>query len=66
MKIEGNTIEEAKANLEKLRRWQPFKYGGKIFLSMINGQAYAMRYEKALENKCRKAGLTRYTIYHFH
>jgi len=48
---------EAATNLLVLRRYQPFRFGGKWFVSAINGIGYAYRNQRDLLNVADKAGL---------
>lgn len=57
MKLEGKTIEQAAQTLTTLRRYAPYRFGGKWFLAIINGQAIALRDKRGLANQAAKAGL---------
>jgi hypothetical protein len=57
MILEGNTIQEAIETLSKLRRWAPYRFGGKWFLAMIEGEVWAFRTKKPLLNRAIKAGM---------
>lgn len=48
MKIEGQTIQEAVGTLKKLRRYAPYRFGGKWFI-IENEEG---RYE-AFRTKCK-------------
>jgi hypothetical protein len=50
----GKTINEAAANLEQLRRYAPYRFGGKWFIAVLNGEAYAYRSKRDLLSKARK------------
>ena len=58
MKLAGGNINEITANMVQLKKWQPFKYSGAWFAAMINGQGYAFKTQKALEQRALKAGLS--------
>lgn len=56
MKINASTAQEAAEVLVDLKRWSPFRFSGKWFVTAINGQGLAYRSEKSLLNAMKKAG----------
>lgn len=58
MILEGNSIEECVKNLNFVKGYKPYKYGGKWFIGMVEGVGYAYRNKKSLLNKAAKSGMT--------
>jgi len=58
MKLSGTTLQEAAGFLKQLRRYKPFKYGGRWYIFKIADQSYAVREFTTMQDKMRGAGLT--------
>ena len=57
--ILGNvsSLEEATRQLLLLRKYKPFKYGGRWFVMYHCGEGFAFRSMKAIHNKAAKLGI---------
>lgn len=59
--LEGSTIEEAAANLQRLRGWSPYRFSGTWHLIHTpEGVAY-VRTKEAAERICQRYSLTSYS-----
>jgi len=62
MTLDAKTFHDAACQIERLRSAAPFRFGGRWFISIINGQCHAYRSKRPLVKKAIKAGLSQYTI----
>ena len=58
MKLSATTTKEAATLLLTLRQYQPFRFGGKWFVSEFHGSGVAYRTKSALLKAAGKAGVT--------
>ena len=58
--LEGKTLSDAIASLQKLRSWSPHRFGGTHHLVTPEGIAY-FRTTEAAKRACAKYSVTSYT-----
>jgi hypothetical protein len=56
MIVEGSTVQEGVSTLLTLRRYAPYRFGGKWFVAIVKGECVALRSVAQLRKKAVKAG----------
>ena len=62
IRLEPDNIQQADKDLISLRRWAPYKYGGKWFLVHIKGQTYAYRTMASIHKKLSKLDILTFEV----
>jgi hypothetical protein len=62
MEYENTTLEEAAKTVLNLRRYAPYRFGGKWFLATIGTTTFVRRSVDALKKRAAKAGVSELTI----
>jgi len=57
MNLESKTLDAAIQELSTLRRCAPFRFGGKWFMAVLNGQCVALRSVKSLKKAAQRANV---------
>jgi hypothetical protein len=57
IKLEPDNIEQAAKDLISVRKYNPYKYGGKWFVVHIQGQTYAYRTMAAISKRQTALGV---------
>ena len=55
---EVTTLSEGAAYLYQMRRWKPFRFGGKWFLAKLGDEIHAFRSKAPILSQMKKRGLT--------
>ncbi len=56
MKISGATIDEALLDMSFMRKFRPFAYSGKWFVTKFDNQFYAFRSKAPIQKRLNKIG----------